>query len=111
MSKYGARPVDYDGYHFDSQKECTRYQELKLMEMAGEITDIDVHPKFVLQSDFISKGKKIQPITYSPDFTYFDGENLVAEEVKGGSATRTTAFEIKRKMFLYRYPEYDYRIV
>jgi len=112
MNKFHAKPAEFDGIRFDSQKELARYQELLLLEKAGEISSIIVHPVFPLQEAFVYQGKKEQKITYSPDFSYYDKKDRhVIEEVKGGNATRTTAFEIKRKMFLYRYPEYDYRII
>jgi hypothetical protein len=38
--KYNARPVDFEGYHFDSQAEARRYQDLVLLVMAKEISKI-----------------------------------------------------------------------
>jgi hypothetical protein len=46
MSKYRAIKVKIDGYTFDSLREGGRYGELKLLERAGHITDLQVHPKF-----------------------------------------------------------------
>ena len=113
MNKYHARSVDYDGYHFDSQKEYVRYQELKLLQKAGEIIDIAVHPEFILLDKFTYRGQVIQGIKYSPDFMYTEcnGETKVIEEVKGGKATRTRDFELRRKLFLHKYPDFDYRII
>ena len=39
-SKYHAQPVEIDGVRFDSQKEARRYSELRLLERAGEIKDL-----------------------------------------------------------------------
>lgn len=111
MNKYHARSVEYDGIHFDSQKECARYQELKLLERAGQITGVIVHPSFILLDSFVWRTQLIRAVTYSPDFAYTENGVNVIEEVKGGNATRTQAFEIRRKLFLNRYPEYDYRII
>jgi hypothetical protein len=33
-NKYNNKKVEYDGYKFDSIKECTRYKQLKLLERA-----------------------------------------------------------------------------
>lgn len=33
-NKYNNKKVEYDGHVFDSQKECTRYKQLKLLERA-----------------------------------------------------------------------------
>lgn len=46
--KYGNRKIVFDGMVFDSKKECHRYQELKLMEKAGEITDLQRQVRYTL---------------------------------------------------------------
>lgn len=35
----------------------------------------------------------------------------VVEDVNGGSATQTAIWKLKRKMFVCRYPEIDFRVV
>jgi hypothetical protein len=40
QSKYRNEPVHVDGYRFDSKAESHRWQELRLLEKAGEITDL-----------------------------------------------------------------------
>lgn len=111
VNKYNAVKTKVGGYVFDSKKEAGRYQELLLLEKAGEITDLKVHPKFILQEGFIHHGKKIRPITYSADFLYRENGQAVAEDVKGGKATQTQLFKVKVKMFKKKYPEIDFRIV
>jgi len=44
--KYRAKPCVIDGTHFPSQAEGRRYQELRLMEKAGEISELEVHPRY-----------------------------------------------------------------
>ena len=39
-NKYGNKKTVVDGITFDSRKEAKRYQELKLLEKAGEIKDL-----------------------------------------------------------------------
>lgn len=39
-SKYGAVKTEVDGIKFDSKHEALRYQELRLLEQAGEITNL-----------------------------------------------------------------------
>ena len=107
MNKYNARKTEIDGYTFDSKKECQRYKDLRLLEFAGEITDLTIHPKFVLQSGFMWHDKKIQPITYSADFMYQEDGNTIVEDVKG---IQTQLFRVKAKMFKKLYPELDFRI-
>jgi len=111
--KYRNVKMQLDGYTFDSKAEARRYGELKLLQEAGEITDLVVHPVFVLQPAFRDfrdeefgdfrggRGKYYRAITYAADFQYLECGQTIVEDVKG---KRTAVFNIKLKMFLYRYP-------
>ncbi len=56
-SKFGNRHVKIDGIRFDSMKEGRRYNELKLLERGGEIQNLELQPRFVLQESFKRDGK------------------------------------------------------
>ena len=101
-SKYRNEKVYLDGIKFDSNRECQRYIELKTMQKAGLIKDLELQKRFVLQEGYVMQGKKIRPITYVADFVYFDIENqkTVVEDAKG---MRTDVYKMKKKMFEYRY--------
>ena len=45
-SKYNAKKTVVDGITFDSQKEARRYGELKILQKAGKITALKVHPVY-----------------------------------------------------------------
>ena len=47
-SKYNSRKVAVDGIAFDSVKEARRYKQLKLLQLAGEITDLRMQVPFEL---------------------------------------------------------------
>ena len=47
-NKYGNKKTVVDGITFDSRKEAKRYQELKLLEKAGEIKDLRRQVKYEL---------------------------------------------------------------
>ncbi|WP_416330616.1 DUF1064 domain-containing protein, partial [[Clostridium] innocuum] len=47
-SKYGAVKTEVDGIKFDSKHEALRYQELRLLEQAGEITNLRLQVPFEL---------------------------------------------------------------
>jgi len=111
LNKYNARKTPYDGYVFDSGKECQRYKDLRLLEKAGEIYGLTVHPKFILQEGFMWHGKKIRPITYTADFMYQEDGNTIVSDVKGGKATQTQLFKVKVKMLKKRFPNLIFRIV
>lgn len=109
-AKYNAKPVKIDGIRFDSQLEVNRYSELKVLENAGEIKHLVIHPNYELQPAFRKNGKTYRAIHYEGDFQYQDVQTggLVIEEVKG---FETATFKLKMKMFLYQYPGVDFRIV
>jgi hypothetical protein len=109
-SKYGSKKTLYDGITFDSGMEARRYSELRLLEKAGEIENLELQPRFIL----IPKQKRgkitIRQWSWTGDFRYFDKfENCeVIEDVKG---YETVEFRNVRKMFLAKYPEKYLRIV
>ena len=105
MNKYGAKKVVVDGQTYDSKKEYYRWCELKLLERAGKISDLNRQVKYVLipaQRD--QAGKLIErEVSYIADFEYImDGEKVV-EDVKGYKrGAGYQLFTIKRKLMLLR---------
>ena len=104
MSKYRSKKIIIDGISFDSKREGNRYLELKLLERAGKIKDLELQHQYELQPSFKKNGKTIRAITYVADFTYFDLERMriVVEDVKG---FKTDVYMLKRKLFEYKFPE------
>lgn len=102
MSKYHNRKTVIDGITFDSTKEANRYAELKLMERAGIITDLQLQKRFELQPAFYHNGKKQRPIYYVCDFFYKEGDVYVVEDVKSPVTRNNQVYKLKRKMMLYR---------
>ena len=117
VNKYGNKKIVIDGEVFDSKREAKRYQELKLLEKCGAISDLKRQVTFELlptqkekSTRVFTKGrKKGQPIegkviekavTYKADFvyTYTTTGKEVVEDVKG---MRTKDYILKRKMMLY----------
>lgn len=110
IHKYNARKTMVDNILFDSKAEARRYQELKLLVQAGEISNLELQPKFELQPGFKDRrSRKIRAISYYADFRYIKNEQVIIEEVKGYK--KNAVWLLKRKMFLYHYPEYELRIV
>ena len=123
-TKLNNRTVCIDGIEFQSAKEGTRYSELKLLQKAGQISDLEMQKvyelipaqyKTVETGEFYKRGeKKGQPktkqicleqsVVYKADFVYKENGKLVVEDVKGfrDPASATYAkFVLKRKMMLY----------
>lgn len=103
--KYNARKCVIDDYTFDSRAEAQQYLYLRDLAGRGKITRLEVHPSFVLVDPFTVRGVRYRAITYHADFAYREigAALLTVEDVKGGKATRTPTFEIKRKLFMLRY--------
>lgn len=108
MNKYRNRVTVIDGIRFDSRREAIRYKELKILESAGEIAELKSQPTFQLQESFKYKNKTIRGISYKADFSYYQNGRLVVEDVKG---METDVFKIKKKLFLKKYGDCDFRIV
>lgn len=108
-SKYHNKKVEDDGIVFDSKKEHARWLHLKALESMGLISDLQRQVSFELQPKFTSnKGEHIRAICYVADFVYTKDNKKIVEDVKGGTATQTDVFKLKRKLFLYKYPEYEF---
>lgn len=94
---------------FDSKAEARRYEELRLAEQAGAISSLTIHPTYELQAAFTdSAGRRHRAIRYEGDFSYTEHGRAVVEDVKGH---RTEVFKLKEKLFRFRYPSIDFRIV
>lgn len=103
--KYGNKKIKLDGILFDSKKEANRYCELKLLEKAGKIAELQLQKEFVLiPNQYQGEGKKRKlverAVKYMADFYYFDFDTgkYVCEDVKG---YHTKEYILKRKMLLY----------
>lgn len=97
-----------DGITFDSKAEARRYSELRMMERAGAITDLELQPEFEIIPAFEYRGKKERGVKYRADFRYCENGQVVVEDVKGH---RTEVYRIKRKLFLSQRKYIDFREV
>lgn len=109
QSKYHNEPVTVDGVTFDSLGEHRRWCFLKLMEQAGEISNLRYHvkytlfPKGTIDIRRFPDGREIElkrydrEHWYEADFVYVNkkGEEVV-EDFKG---FETPEFKEKRVMF------------
>ena len=113
-NKYGNHKVSFDGETFDSKHEASRWLELKMLEDARRIYDLQRQVKFTLvpaqyEPDTVGprggkiKGKLIEKeVAYYADFCYYDKDTgcYVVEDAKS-PATRTPEYIIKRKLMLF----------
>ena len=100
-NKYGAKKVIVDGIRFDSKHEARCYQDLKLLEHAGKISELLLQVPFtltcndkplVIRSERYPNGRKIK---YIADFMYFDevARETIIADAKG---YRTKDYKLKR---------------
>lgn len=95
MSKYGnIKTTTSDGITHDSIREANRWCELKLLERAGKISDLQRQVKFEL----LPKQDGERAVYYIADFVYVENGREVVEDAKG---KRTKEYILKRKMMLY----------
>ena len=107
MMKYHNRVLDTPDGRFDRVREYRRWQELKLMQRAGEIYELQRQVPFVLipkQKDEITGKVMEREVKYVADFTYRDMKThkLIVEDTKS-DATKTKDYVLKRKLLLYRH--------
>lgn len=108
-NKYGAKKTQRDGIQFDSLMEADRYQYLKLLQHAGIISELELHPEFVLIEPFKKLGKKKRGHKYKADFMYRDESGqMIVEDVKGVIARD---FPLRRTLFDYKFPDIVLKVV
>jgi hypothetical protein len=111
---YNVKTRAVDGTVFDSHKEARRWQELLLLQKAGEITDLrrqveyelipaqyETYERYGKDGKRLKDGERLleRKATYVADFVYTiaeTGENIV-EDAKG---VRTKDYILKRKLML-----------
>jgi len=88
-SKYRAKRTVIDGITFASRGEALRYQDLRYMEKAGRIKDLQLQVAYPMSVN----GYKL--CTYVADFVYLEDGKKIVEDFKG---VRTPIFRLKAKM-------------
>ena len=94
-----------DGHWFGSGLEMRHYQDLVLREKAGEISDLRVHPKFVLAPAVRLGGRRKPKLTFEADFSYMENGELVVCDVKPrdrktGKWIVTAVYRVKKHLMM-----------
>lgn len=89
LSKYGNIKAEADGQIFASKRERGRWMDLRLMEKAGSIKNLQRQVVYPLEIN----GVKV--CDYIADFVYERADKLVVEDSKG---YRTEVFRLKSKL-------------
>ena len=86
-NKFRAKPQTIDGHRFPSKKEASRYQELMLLQRAGEIRNLELQVAIILEGKAGTlKTRTGKPMRLTVDFCYEDKRlnwAVVYEDAKG----------------------------
>jgi hypothetical protein len=80
-------------------KEANRWCELKMLEKAGLIQDLQRQVKFEL----IPKQDGERAVHYVADFVYVEDGKMIVEDVKSAVTKKNKEYVIKRKLLLWRH--------
>lgn len=96
-NKYRAQSITVDGIRFDSKREATRWQELLLLQRAGEISNLERQVRIPLHGrDGIATHKSGQQAVYVCDFVYVDWRLNGAKVYEDAKGVETDVFKLKR---------------
>lgn len=117
MSKYNnTKVVAANGEKFDSVKEYQRWRELRLLEIAGKISDLQrqvpfelIPAQFETYERYGKNGQRLKDgrrrvelaVTYVADFVYTKDGEMVVEDVKSKMTKKLPEYVIKRKLMLW----------
>lgn len=112
--KYGNKKIVYDGITFDSIKEKQRYVVLKEARERGEITQLELQPRWEIlpakkesyikhlkTKDKICERVVVRPIHYTADFSYIKDGELIVEDVKASPHLLSKDVPLRLKLMKY----------
>ncbi len=102
--KYGNKKINTPDGLFDSKKEYQEWCQLKLLQKAGEITELERQKEFQLIPTIKTNVETLRRVSYFADFFYFDKrlDCYVAQDTKG---FQTDVYKIKKRLMLMLYPK------
>lgn len=112
MTKYHAKKTTVNGITFASKLEAERFEQLLMLEKAGEICGLMLQVEFQILKGWINPdtGEKTKSRHYVADFVYIDNatNKMIVEDTKG---IETMEFRLKWVMVKSLYPQYEFRKV
>lgn len=101
-SKYRNEKVEVDGVRHDSKKEARRWQQLQMMEKAGQITGLKRQVAFELAPGvkFRNSPRAKPALRYVADAVYVrDGETII-EDCKSPPTRQSPIYRAKKHLML-----------
>lgn len=105
QNKYNAKRVEINGVQFDSKKEAQLYQKLENLQRMGIISDLQRQVRFEL----VPKQKDERAVHYVADYVFKEGDKHVVADCKSAMTKKLPVYVVKRKLFKWCYPEYEFR--
>ena len=110
--KFNAKPTVVDNVRFASKKEALYYMQLKALQKAGAIVDLELQPSFPMpptdtenhHGKDVSTSKAGCICEYRADFKYIDANrkgDWIYVDTKG---YKTPEYRLKKKLMAYFYP-------
>lgn len=129
MGKIKHIKTTVDGIVFDSKMESKKYEDLKDQLAKGLIKNFELQPEFLLQDKYIivdgqviegshpdfnklkrkTKAETVRAIKYRGDFLVTNLDDT--QEVIDTKGQSTTEFEIKKKLFMFKYPHLKMKVI
>ena len=110
--KVNHEKVKIGDLEFDSIAEYERYQELRIMERAGIITDLECHPRYeIIPAQKVEGHRAFRAAHYTADFQYMRDGKLVVEDVKSTYTREAEDWKLRRKLMLMVHGIYVEEIV
>ena len=105
-NKYHNQKTKIGDMVFDSKKEANRFQELKLLERGGVISDLKTQVRFLICP---KEGGNKRARYYVADFVYTEGSKTIIEDVKSEITRKNAVYSLKKALVQWQYPEYIFR--
>jgi hypothetical protein len=95
------------GHTHDSKREAIRCNELHVLQAAGEISNLTIHPQYW----FVINGRQLKHpngrrVGYKSDFEYVENGFTVTEDVKG---VIVRDWPLRRAVFIALFPDHQLR--
>lgn len=107
-SRFSTYKPIINGIKFDSLMEAKYYIYLLNLKYMKIIKDFEMQISFNLQPAFTKNKKKYRPIDYVCDFIVYYPNKTEVVDIKG---RETVEFKLKHKMFEYKYPDYELKLL
>lgn len=100
-SKFGAQRIEVDGITFHSKREARRWQQLRILEKAKQITNLRRQVPYPIAIVNLETGELVTVSTYFADFVYDElAGHTVVEDSKG---FRTDIYKLKKRLVEAQY--------